>query len=113
MIGFPKKAQRQQARIFGACLAVILVACGGEGLALSEYAAQSEDLVTVLVERIDAADEEWESQVPTVERARAHLESRIEARVELLKHLQSLDPPDLLEDIHIAALDRFNRLNAA
>jgi hypothetical protein len=94
-------------------LALILVACGGGGLTLSEYAAQSEELVTTLITRIDLLDAEWESQIPTVDGARTYWDQRLEARVEFRKGIQALDPPDEVADFHDMTLDLFSRFTAA
>ena len=46
--------------VAGVCCAVVLAACGGGSLTLSEYAAEAEDLVEVLEAEFDALDTEWE-----------------------------------------------------
>jgi D-alanyl-D-alanine carboxypeptidase len=92
---------------------VFLVACGGGGPTVSEYAGQSEDLVTVLLARLDALDAEWEAQAPTPEGARTYWDRRLEARTEFLEGIEALDPPGALADLHERALDLFSRLTAA
>ncbi len=95
------------------CLAVVLVACAGGRLTLSEYGERTEALVADLVEEIDAIDAEWKLQEPTVEGAQTYLEQRVGARVEFLEHLRDLEPPEQLAEMHEAAFDRFSALNAA
>jgi hypothetical protein len=94
-------------------LAVVLVACGGGSLTLSEYASQSEALVTELLTQLDTLDAEWESQIPTPEGARTYWNHRLEARVEFLEGIHALDPPEEVADLHETALDLFNRLTTA
>lgn len=95
------------------CLAVILVACGGGSLTVSEYAEQAEDLVAVLEARFESLDTEWESQAPTVDGARSYWDRRLAVRAEFLKGVRALDPPEELADLHAAALDVFSRISAA
>ncbi len=97
----------------GTCLAVVLVACGGGGLSVSEYAGQAENLVGVLEARFETLDTEWESSVPTLEGARVYWEGRLAARTELLEGVRALDPPDAVAELHSAARDVFSRITAA
>jgi len=95
------------------CLAVILVACGGGSLTVSEYAAQAEELVATLEARFESLDTEWESQAPTLRGARSYWEGRLAVRAEFLEGVRALEPPDELADIHAAALDVFSRITTA
>lgn len=97
----------------GAGLVLVLAACGGERLSLSEYNAQGQALVTVMEERIASLDAQWASQTPSVERARTYWELRQRARVEALEGFQVLDPPDALADLHKTGIDLYRRLIAA
>jgi len=97
----------------GACLVVVVAACGGGSLTLSEYAEQAEKLVTVGRERIDALDAERESRIPTLEGGWTYWDRRMEARVELLEGFQALDPPDEAVELHRGVVDLFRRLTAA
>ncbi len=94
-------------------LALILLACGGGNLTLSEYAAQAEDLVAEMESRFESLDREWESQAPTVEGARRYWDGRLEVRSDFLDGVRALDPPDAVADQHAAALDVFGRITAA
>ncbi len=96
-----------------ACMSFILVACGGGGHSLEEFAVQSEGLVKVLMAQLDTLDAEWESQAPTLEGAQTYWERRLQARVEFLEGIQALDPPEQVVDLHETALDIFSRVNAA
>lgn len=97
----------------GVCLALVITACGGGRLSLSEYNVQGTALVTVMEERIYTLDAEWDSQTQTVERARSYWDRRLEARVEALEGLQALDPPDEITELHETGLDLFSRLTDA
>jgi hypothetical protein len=92
---------------------VILVACGGGSLTVSEYAAEAEALVAVLEARFESLDTEWESKTPTPEGARAYWDGRLAVRAEFLQGVRALDPPDELAELHAAALDVFSRITAA
>jgi hypothetical protein len=97
----------------GACLVLVVAACGGGSLSLSEYAAQGQAVVTVMEERVDALDAEWDSQPATVERARSYWDRRLEARVEALAGFRALDPPDDIAEQAATGLDLFSKLIAA
>jgi hypothetical protein len=92
---------------------LVVVACGGGTLTLSEYAAQGTAVVTVMEERIAALDVEWDSGTPTVERARSYWDRRIDARVESLEGLQDLNPPDSISELHATGMGLYERLIAA
>jgi hypothetical protein len=70
-------------------------------------------LVTVMEERINTLDTEWDSQTTTVERARTYWDRRLAARVEALEGLQALDPPSEITELHRTGLDLFTRLTTA
>ena len=95
------------------CLAIVLAACGGGSLTLSEYAAESEELVTTAITGIQALDAEWESQNPTPDGARDYWERRLVFRRDFLEGIRNLDPPKEFVDMHAYALDLFSRLVAA
>lgn len=97
----------------GICLAFVLVACGGGSLTVSEYAAGAEELVAVMQAQFDSLDTEWESQAPTLERARTYWEGRLSIRAAFLDGVRALDPPDAVEAQHEAALDVFGRITTA
>ena len=99
--------------VAGVWCAVVLAACGGGSLTLSEYAAEAEELVAVMVAQFDSLDTEWESQAPTVEAARSYWEGRLAIRAEFLEAVRMLDPPDAVEAQHETALDLFDRITAA
>lgn len=99
--------------IAGLLCVVVLAACGGGSLTLSEYAAEAEDLVAVMVADFDALDTEWESQPPSLEGARRYWEGRLAIRAEFLDGVRTLNPPDVVEAQHEAALDVFGRITAA
>jgi len=88
----------------GICLAVILAACGGDSVTVSEYAEQAEGLVAVMESQFEALDAQWESSDPTVEGARKYWVRRLEIRIEFLEGVRALDPPEEVADQHAAAL---------
>ena len=97
----------------GAWLVLIVTACGGGSLTLSEYSEQGMAVVAVMEERIATLDAEWDSQTPTVERARTYWDRRLEARVEALEGLEGLNPPGEVAELAATGLDLFSRLLAA
>jgi len=99
--------------IAGVLCVVVLTACGGGSLTLSEYAAEAEDLVEVMTAEFGALDAEWESQPPSLEGARSYWEGRLAIRAEFLDAVRTLNPPDSVEAQHEAALDVFDRITAA
>ena len=96
-----------------ACLVLVVVACGGGSLSLSEYNTQGMAVATAMEERIAALDAELDSQASTVERARTYWERRLEARREALEGFQALDPPDEIAELAETGLDLFGELIAA
>jgi hypothetical protein len=96
-----------------ACLALILVACGGGTLTITEYAAQAEELVTTARLTIETLDAELDSQILTVDGVRTYWDRRMEAREEFLEGLQAFDPPDEAVDLHGVVVELLSKLNAA
>lgn len=99
--------------LIGICLAVILTACGGGPMTLSEYATQAETLVMTMRSDFATLDAEWESQTPTLEGALDYWDHRLAIRAVFLEGVEDLDPPAEVVDQHQAALDVFRRITAA
>ncbi len=97
----------------GAVLILVVAACGGDSITLTEYNSQGSALVLVMEERLLALDVEWDANEPTVERARSYWDRRIEARVETLEGLQELETPQELADLMGEGLDLFAQLTSA
>jgi hypothetical protein len=98
----------------GACLAVLVFACGGDrALSLSEYAAQGGAMTAVMEERIAALDAGLGTQPVSGNVARDYWDARRQSRVELLEELRTLDPPDAITEMHREGLDLFDRLITA
>lgn len=97
-------------RWIGLGLLFVTAACSGGGLSLSEYAAQGQALTTVMEERIAALDAEWETQPPTVERARSYWEHRIDALLEARAGLEELEPPPEVAELHGPGMELFTEL---
>ena len=100
--------------LVGTCLVLIVAACGGNRpLSLSEYATQGGAMSAVMEQRIATMDAELSSPTVSPEEARAYWAARLQARVELLEELRTLDPPDALADMHWGGLDLFDKLISA
>jgi hypothetical protein len=94
-------------------LALVLVACGGGTLTLSEYGEQGEQLVVDVSQRVDALDAELESEDQTLESVRAYWDQRVEARKDFSEGLEALEPPEEATELHAIVVDIFNRLTVA
>ena len=94
-------------------LALVLVACGGGTLTLSEYGEQGEQLVIEVSQRVDALDAALESDDQTVDSVQAYWDERVEARRDFSEGLAALEPPDEAAELHAIVVDVFNRLTAA
>jgi len=97
----------------GACLAVILAACGGGNLSLAEYNEQGMALATVMEERIYELDGAWDSQTATVEDARTYWDQRIDAYETALEGFQTLEPAGEAAELHRTGMELFAKLVAA
>ena len=94
-------------------LALVLVACGGGTLTLSEYGEQGEQLVIDVSQRVDALDAELESEDQTLDSVRAYWDRRVEARRDFSEGLEALEPPEEAAELHAIVVDIFNRLTVA
>ena len=94
-------------------LALVLVACGGGTLSLSEYGEQGEQLVIDVSQRVDALDAELGSEDQTLDSVRAYWDQRVEARRDFSEGLEALEPPEEATELHAVVVDMFNRLTVA
>ncbi|MDH3606900.1 MAG: hypothetical protein OER12_07880 [Acidimicrobiia bacterium] len=94
-------------------LVVVVGACGGGQLSVSEYAAQAEELVDKMVGEFAALDAAWEAETPSVRGAERYWEGRMAVRADFLDGVKSLEPPDAVAGQHEAAVDVFTRITAA
>jgi hypothetical protein len=91
---------------------LVLAACGGGSLTVSEYAEAAERLVGEMEERFSSIDAAWEAEVPSIEGARRYWEARLDIRHDFLDGIAALDPPDGVAEMHAAAVDLFSRATA-
>lgn len=95
-------------------LGVALTSCGGgDSLTLVEYAGEVERLVATMEDDFVALDEEWESQTPSLDGARAYFDRRLEIRAVFLDAVEGLDPPSEVGGMHETAVDVFSRITDA
>ena len=99
--------------LVGACIIATVAACGGGPLTLSEYATQGGAMSAIMERRIAELDTELNSRTVSPNDARAYWDARVQSRVDLLKELQTLDPPAEIADMHWGGLDLFSRLITA
>jgi hypothetical protein len=97
----------------GVCLVFAVAACGGGDLSLAEYNEQGMALVSVMEERLNTLDAEWDSQPATVESARTYWEHRMEAYATAIEGLQGLDPPGEAAELHRKGMELFSKFVAA
>ena len=90
------------------CLSLVVVACGGGDLTLSEYSAQGQAITMVMEERIQALDSGLDFQTATTDDVDDYWDRRVEARVDALEGLQDLRPPATIIELHDYGLDLFS-----
>jgi len=89
-------------------LGLVLLACGGE-LTLTEYAAELEAGAAAMNGRLDELDAEL-SATNGLEAAKRYANERVVARYGFVDKLEGLDPPEVISDLHNAALGIMGRL---
>jgi hypothetical protein len=87
---------------------LLVAACGAE-LSLIEYADQLEAGVTAMNGRLDELDAELRSP-SDLEQVKRYANERVAARNRFNDVLNELDPPDVVSDLHNAALGIIGRL---
>jgi hypothetical protein len=92
------------------CLSLVVVACGGEDLTLGEYSSQGQAITMVMEERIQALDSGLDFQTASTDDVDDYWDRRVEARVDALEHLQDLNPPATITDLHEQGMDLFGDL---
>jgi hypothetical protein len=97
----------------GTWLALVVAACGGGGLSLTEYAEEVEALVADVGRRVDDLDAGRESRPVTVESEKQYWDARVAARVEFRDGMRALDPPEEVDVMHMAGLGIISRLTDA
>ncbi len=95
------------------CLTVMLVACGGGGLSLTEYAERVDALAFELGEQLDAGDARMSTGTPTLEDAQEVLTSAVAARTGFQEGVIALDPPEEFADVHTDFVEVHSRIIAA
>ena len=93
--------------------AVVLVACGGSGMTLSEYAAELESLVATMNARLDVGTEALDTEPSTVDLIRTWADDRMVARNEFMNAFNALTPPDEAVELSEAAAETISVLVAA
>jgi len=94
-----------------ACL--VLVACGGSEMTLSEYGAELESLVANMNARLELGEKALESEPATVELIRTWADDRMVARNEFMAAFNALTPPDEAKELSRAAAESIAALVAA
>ncbi len=90
----------------------MLGSCGGEP-SLTDYVEEAEQLVLSMNFGLDSLDPLLDDPDPSLEDVHAYASGRVAMRREFLDALAALEPPDRLEDLHVALTDLITRLVAA
>lgn len=93
--------------------ALVLVACGGNQLTLSEYAAEMESLVATMNARLDLGTEALDTEPSTVELIRTWADDRMVARNEFMDAFNALTPPEGAVELSKAAAETIAALVSA
>ncbi|MEE8330302.1 MAG: hypothetical protein V3R84_00860 [Acidimicrobiia bacterium] len=93
-------------------LTVMLVACGGDGLSLAEYAETLGALASDLGAELGTGDAQVVAE-PTIETARDVITVAVDTRNEFQAALTSLDPPAEIADVHMDLVDVHARIISA
>lgn len=91
---------------------LFLGSCGGE-LSLPEYVEEVEQLVVTMNFGLDSLDPLLADPNPSLADVRAYASGRVESREDFLEALTELEPPERVEDLHVALVDVLTRLTAA
>lgn len=100
------------------CLAVVagivvLTACGGGTMSLSEYSSEVAALVETLDSRLDAEAAEYFAGPPSADGLRAYLAVRVAGYRTAVDGIDAIDPPGQVEDLHRTLAEIISGLLAA
>ena len=79
---------------------MVLGACGGSRLTLSEYSTEVSALVGALDSRLDAEGAAYFSGPASVEGAREYLAIRVDGYRNAVEGIEAINPPEEVEDLH-------------
>jgi hypothetical protein len=91
----------------------MLMACGGGGVSLTEYAETLEAVAFDTSGQLEAGDARMSTGTPTIETAREVLTQALDTRAEFQENLTALDPPEEIADIHADLVDLHARILTA
>ncbi len=91
---------------------VLVAACGGGTLSLSEYSNNVDEVLTKVDSRLDAHAAELFAGAPNVERTRAYLADRVAGYEEMTEALAGLNPPEQIADLHATLRELTDKLLA-
>jgi hypothetical protein len=98
----------------GLGLTVILAACGGSGLSLSEYGDRLNEIVGTYEPQAEAAWGEFlQLPEPTLQDVKTLFDRNAAIRTEAEAAFRDLDPPDEIADLHILLVDWLTSLRQA
>ncbi len=93
-------------------LTVLVVACGGGGGSLTEYAETLETLAFDMRSQLEAGDAEV-AGTPTLETAREVITQALDTRAEFQADVTALDPPEEIADLHADLVNLHARILTA
>lgn len=84
----------------GLLCALLIAACGGDQLSLSEYSGEVAAIIGRVDGRLDTHAAELAAAPPDVEATRAYLDDRVRGYRELVDGIDALDPPEQIDELH-------------
>lgn len=100
------RGSRTRSLLAGTFLSLILVACGGATLSLTEYVDGLNTLVSETTDELEVADARFR-QIPEPNRedAIALLNSHVVLRTDIQNGLETLDAPAQIADLHVLLIE--------
>jgi len=94
------------------CLSVMLLACSGGELSVTDYSEKVEELAFELSSRLEEGDAQV-TDTPTIETAREVITQALDPRAEFQEALTVLDPPNEMADLHADMVELHARIITA
>ncbi len=94
------------------CIVLVIAACGGGTLSLSEYSERAESMARVMLDEFDVLETQWASAT-TVEEGEEVLDRAVVIRTDFQNGLTELNPPEAFADLHADLGEHLGRILAA
>ncbi len=93
-------------------IVLVIAACGGGTLSLTEYSERAQSLALVMFDEFDVLEPQWASAT-TVEEGEEVLDRSVAVRTDLQNGLTELNPPEAFADLHADLVELLGRILAA